>query len=128
MFYAHPHGKNGLLNRCKACAKRDARDNYRKNIDLFRAYERKRSKDPTRKAKALEYQRKRRAEFPGKNRARNAVSNAIRDGKLTRMPCEVCGTSVRVQAHHKDYRKPLDIRWLCFKHHREIEHGQETAP
>ena len=28
-----------------------------------------------------------------------------------------------VEAHHDDYFKPLDVRWLCFRHHREL-HGQ----
>lgn len=29
------------------------------------------------------------------------------------------------QAHHEDYARPLDVRWLCFKHHRET-HGQQV--
>ena len=49
------------------------------------------------------------------------VLNAIRDGKMERLSCEVCGA--KAQAHHDDYSKPLDVRWLCFKHHRE-HHGQ----
>jgi len=51
--------------------------------------------------------------------AHGAVKTAIRQGKLTRQPCRDCGTSERVQAHHEDYAKPLDVVWLCPKHHRE---------
>ena len=29
------------------------------------------------------------------------------------MPCEVCGSEKRIQAHHTDYSKPLEIVWLC---------------
>ncbi len=52
-------------------------------------------------------------------------SNAIRDGGLTKEPCEVCRTSKNVQAHHDDYYKMLEVRWLCFLHHREL-HGQKV--
>lgn len=53
-----------------------------------------------------------------KTAARNAVNNGIRDGKVTRGPCEVCGKSP-VEGHHDDYNKPLEVRWLCTKHHKE---------
>jgi hypothetical protein len=37
----------------------------------------------------------------------------------------VCGEP-EAQAHHDDYAKPLDVRWLCNKHHRE-HHGEQIA-
>ena len=43
----------------------------------------------------------------------------IKAGKLIKQPCEVCNTENDVQAHHDDYGKPLDVRWLCRTHHRE---------
>lgn len=55
---------------------------------------------------------------PIQKKANQAVNNAIRDGRLTRQPCEVCGAQ-KAQAHHEDYSKPLDVRWLCTKHHAE---------
>lgn len=42
----------------------------------------------------------------------------IRSGRLIKQPCEVCGSKI-VEAHHDDYEKPLDVRWLCKKHHAE---------
>lgn len=53
--------------------------------------------------------------------ARLAVRKAILSGEIIRKSaCEVCGKeAVRrdgvtaVQAHHDDYTKPLDVRWLC---------------
>lgn len=50
--------------------------------------------------------------------ARNLVSRAIRAGRITRLPCEICGGAS--EAHHDDYFKPLEVRWLCKKHHNEL--------
>ena len=61
--------------------------------------------------------------------ARDKARNAIRDGKLTRQPCEVCGAWA--EAHHPDYSKPLEVIWLCVPNHgaehkrmKEIENGE----
>jgi ribosomal protein S27AE len=50
-----------------------------------------------------------------------AVGRALRAGKLKKLPCEKCG-SMFSEAHHDDYDKPLDVRWLCRVCHEE-EHG-----
>lgn len=61
--------------------------------------------------------------------AHRKVWEAIRRGKLVRQPCEVCGRKPwcrngghpgayqSVIAHHDDYDRPLDVRWLCTEHH-----------
>lgn len=57
---------------------------------------------------------------PQKKAAANAVNNAVRDGRLVRQPCEFDGPecSGRVEAHHEDYSRPLNVRWLCVAHHK----------
>ena len=57
--------------------------------------------------------------------ARRLTRRAIESGDLVRCPCEVCG-EVRVDAHHDDYAKPLEIRWLCRFHHTQ-HHKQMSA-
>ena len=52
------------------------------------------------------------------------VFRAVRKGLLTKRPCEVCG-AVKVDAHHDDYTKPLEVRWLCREHHMAHHHGCE---
>ena len=100
-------GKCGLHNRCKKCHQAGC-IKWRKN---------------NREYVAAAMRRIYRTEA-GRRRAivRGRVQNALKSGKLVRRPCEVCG-DVRVQAHHDDYTKPLDVRWLCPKHHHEV-HGQ----
>jgi hypothetical protein len=44
------------------------------------------------------------------------VQRAKAKGLLVPQPCEVCG-DLKVTAHHDDYSKPLDVRWLCRLHH-----------
>lgn len=121
-FYKHSRTKDGHLGKCKSCTKRDVSANYRKNIGHYKKYEVNRNKLKHRKSQKINNQRNRRLRNPDKYLARTAVGNAIRDGRLLKEPCEICGDKDS-QAHHEDYSKPLDVRWLCFKHHRQL-HGQ----
>jgi hypothetical protein len=56
------------------------------------------------------------ADAQKKAKARRAVRYAVHMRRLTQEPCEVCGVD-QTQAHHVDYDRPLDIRWLCPAHH-----------
>ncbi len=66
------------------------------------------------------------------DKAQNLCEYAIRTGVLIIEPCEQCGENGKmkdgrrkVQAHHDDYNKPLDVRWLCQKcHHRWHKHNE----
>jgi hypothetical protein len=52
--------------------------------------------------------------------ARIKANAAVQVGKLARRPCEICGSTERVEKHHDDYTKPLNVRWLCKQHHMEL--------
>lgn len=73
-----------------------------------------------RKKYRLEGLRKHRINNPQKANARRKVFIALRNGSLKKKGCVVCGILERVHAHHDDYSKPLDIVWLCLKHHQEL--------
>jgi len=72
----------------------------------------------------------RKPEDPLKKKARKAVENAITRGHLARRACEHCGAE-HAHAHHEDYTKPLDVKWLCPRHHkarhREIRNEKNAA-
>lgn len=123
-FYAHPQMSDGHLGKCKECTKKDVRE-HRASNNSVREYDRKRGKRPDRIAKNNKRNSKNKKLYPEKFRARYAVSNAIRDGRLERGVCEICGAAERVEAHHDDYSTPLDVRWLCSRHH-SLVHNEKT--
>lgn len=130
-FYVHPQTGDRRLNKCKECTKKDVRENYSRNREHYLEYERQRAMQPHRVAGREAYaqtpqgraavNRAKRAYLernPIKRAARVMAGNAIRDGRIKRAPCEVCGNA-KAQAHHDDYGRPLDVRWLCTRHHAE---------
>jgi len=120
-FYAHPEMADGHLNKCKSCCKGQSTARGQAKREEIKEYDKQREQDPERKAKKLDYQRKQRKEHPEKYLAREQAERAVKSGKLKKLPCEVCGAEA--QMHHDDYSKPLEVRWLCFIHHRQ-RHGQ----
>ena len=57
-----------------------------------------------------------------KVRAKWKAQYALKIGKLIKKPCEVCGKK-KTEMHHPDYGHPLKVRWLCHKHHIQLESG-----
>jgi ribosomal protein S27AE len=68
--------------------------------------------DVARRAQASSEAHRRAPENAAKYEAHKRVTAAIRSGRLKKQPCERCGNS-RVHAHHDDYSRPLEVRWLC---------------
>ena len=52
-----------------------------------------------------------------KRNAKQRVIGAVKSGRLEKEPCLICGDFI-VHGHHENYEKPLDVLWLCPKHHR----------
>lgn len=64
---------------------------------------------------------------PQHRKAYNALHNSIRSGAISKpSACQQCGSTAKIQAHHQDYTKPLDVQWLCVKCHL-AEHGKQTV-
>lgn len=82
------------------------------------------NKEPHRHAQRLKHGKERRIKKPIQAAAHIAVSNALLSGKLVKQPCEVCGSLSLIEAHHDDYTKRLEVRWLCKPHHLAV-HGRK---
>jgi hypothetical protein len=118
---------DGLLGKCKECTKSDVHANYHNKIEQFHEYESKRNRRPERKAQLYAATARRRRRRPEQKRAWDKVAQAKRTGKLVSASCSFCGATRKIEAHHDDYQKPLDVKWVCFKCHREREHGQKVT-
>jgi hypothetical protein len=113
---------------CKECTRKADTDRWAKKLvtDLEGVLKRRRRIRIHRvfkaKFKTPEYRKlvfaRAKARHPEKAIALWKVHNATKSGKLKRKPCSVCGK--KAEAHHDDYSKPLNVRWLCRTHH--IEH------
>lgn len=118
---------------CKECRKAKVRANRAKKIEYYREYDRKRANRPDRVEARKEYAqtdegiaagnraKKRWTEKNKKKRwVANCVNNAIRDGALIKpKECSKCRkTKCRIEGHHNDYDRPLDVTWLCSACHR----------
>lgn len=119
-FYKHKQMADGHLNKCKGCAKNDVNKNRYKNYEYYLDYDRRRfHENVDRRKYSYEKSRQHRQSSPIKRQARVLVRNAVRDGRLAKQPCVVCGTTENIEAHHEDYSRPLEVVWLCRKHHGE---------
>ncbi len=138
-FYRHAQMGDGHLNKCKECTRGEVRANRLAKLEQYRAYDRRRASEPHRVAARKEYAvtpegraaharalKKQRELNPIKYKARMMLGNAVKSGKIARLPCFVCGEP-ETQGHHPDYTSPLDVVWLCEPHHNEIHFEMEFA-
>jgi ribosomal protein S27AE len=128
-FYTNPSSKDGRRSHCIVCSKRWYYRYYEKNreslcakteawrvqnMDLINENRRKwYARNPQLMRKHVDDWR---ARYPLKAAAHFAVMYALKGGHLQRSPCRTCGAQ-KVQAHHADYTKPLEVDWLCSRCH-----------
>lgn len=109
-FYRNASKPDGRSVECAECGRLRARkrqqsprvkavrDAWRKS-ESGQAMVRRRVRDPAYKAKKA---------------AHRKVERALISGQLVRPErCEQCPSSEDLHAHHDDYSKPLEVRWLC---------------
>jgi len=130
-FYKHSKMNDGRVNKCIECTKKDVIKNRLDKIEYYRSYDKARASKPSRviarklyreteegKLAVARAHRTYAETFPERRKAQHILGNAIRDKKIEKQPCFVCGKE-KVEAHHFDYSRPLLVTWLCNYHHRQ---------
>lgn len=79
---------------------------------------RNRKRDPIKeRRKKLRYILK----YPARHKARMVLNNALQRGIIKKQKkCSICGKSGRIHGHHPDYRRPLEVTWLCPIDHKAV--------
>jgi hypothetical protein len=129
----------GTTNRCKECHKLRVKQNREGKADYYRNYDVKRyQEDPEVRARHRRYaktvagkaiMKKARDNWKNKNLDKSAahtlLNNAILAGKVEKLKhCSKCGAEGRIEGHHRDYTRPLDVVWLCRQCH--VNEHKET--
>lgn len=140
-FYKHPQMADGHLNKCKDCCKRDSNAHRANNLERIKNYDRNRPNHLERTRQIREYSKTEEGRTISnaakkawvernkhKKKAVEAVNNAVRDGRLIKpIECQLRRPGCiggRIEGHHHDYSKPLDVWWCCDFCHKLI-HKEE---
>ena len=120
-FYKHSQMADGHLNKCKTCAKQDVHARrHGDGRESVLAYDRLRSKEPSRKTKAADIFKRWKQQHPERRSAQNKMASAIKSGCISAWPaCALPDCTHKPEAHHPDYSNPLDVVWLCSAHHKQ---------
>lgn len=114
--------------KCSRCKKREGTVkytksvNHKKNTVTYYLLCRKCNNDKAKKYRSTEEGRKRMnaavarsiKKLQYKQDARMTLNLAVKSGKVDRpSKCPQCNKKRKVEGHHKDYSKPLDVKWIC---------------
>lgn len=100
-FHPKKIAKTGVTPHCKVCI------NF-----ITRERQHKQRKEDTKRVHAADKIRANR--YPEKQVARYKLREAVKAGKIQRPKnCTECNAGGKIEAHHPDYSKPLDVLFLC---------------
>lgn len=132
LFGLFKRSKDGLNRYCKICMnffskvysdknrekiRQKKRDKYKiESVSILKKENDRRKTDAWRKHHN-EYQKKHRLSRDARQILRRAVSKGLISKNIN---CENCFSDVFIEAHHKDYSKPLEVVWLCRACHKSL--------
>lgn len=110
---------DGMYSQCKECRiQKSARDYVRRKEIILRKGKEYRATDAGKIARRKEAERYKKTP---QYKVHYALTNAVRDGKIVKPShCSKCGAGGRIHGHHYDYRKPLEVVWVCTDCHIHI--------
>jgi hypothetical protein len=134
-FHKHAGSADGLQAKCKVCRhaasavyrstrkaeiqQRDAAYYYANREKISERDKRRNALPHRRAAHALASRRYQEANRL-KLQAQQMVHKALRDGALVKPKvCSRCPETSRIEAHHEDYTRPLEVWWLCYRCHKQ---------
>tara|TARA_R100001244_G_C5160549_1_gene130951 strand:+ start:130 stop:552 length:423 start_codon:yes stop_codon:yes gene_type:complete len=114
LFSKQSSNSRGFRYDCKSCCNNWSRKYYKENPDKY--VERNRYELTE---KGIKNRRKANAKWlrnnKDKKRTHSQVAQELKMGRMVKQDC-FCGSD-KSEAHHEDYSKPLEVVWLCRKHH-----------
>jgi hypothetical protein len=118
----------GVACWCKPCNAKRTREYRARNIEKVRASERLRASTERHRQINNAATHRYKLKNKSKRRASGFINRGIADGSIVRpVACETRGCiAVKLNAHHDDYSKPFDVRWLCVLCHREF-HSKKSG-
>jgi hypothetical protein len=127
-FYRCNRSASGLKSQCKVCHTKGnlySRDANKKREANARHMAKARAENPN-KFRERDKLQGRKREKDERYRARYLLNDAVRAGKILKPSvCSACLLEKKLTAHHRDYSKPFDVDWLCYKCHAK-EHRHEA--
>lgn len=118
----------GKASVVKSNAKVKVRDRKKKCIhcgeEFVTARKNRKLCDVCSKGKGAYYaQKKHRAKYPERVRARGLVGKRVYRGSVAKKICSMRDCNEIGQQHHPDYTKPEWVIWICKDHHYEVHAG-----
>lgn len=108
-FYEYPYRHDGLSSYCKPCVRLTSAKYIR---------------SPKGKETMAKKSKRMFIKHRSKMYARGVLRHAVKMGRIKKpQECERCGATGKIDGHHTDYSKPLDVMWLCDICHKQ-EHGK----
>lgn len=116
MFFRSNEAKSGLRSRCKQCSRKHKHRDKARDSATSKKYYLKNKEEILAKNKVF------RAKNNDGEIARRKSFVGAKKGLIQKAPCIICGEE-KVDGHHEDYSRPLDLVWLCRSHHRQLHAG-----